>query len=283
MNDEILLTTLKAKVKEEQKITAEVIRLLADVNGRKLYAKRGFDSLYSFCRQELNYCKGSAWRRCNAVFLMKVDSTVADRVESGELNITNAAAVSAVLKQAEAKGINVPAKELLEAAYDSSVRKAEEKIEAFAVKHGVKESPKDDLTKKLDRICALLSHKHPGLTHEDLIHLMADEVLEKLDPREKPADPKAGEEQHREKRYMHPKLRAHIWQRDQSRCTYVDAQTGRRCEATHFLEIDHIVPFARGGLTQENNLRLLCRTHNQLRNSQIPPPRGGTRTRPLFH
>jgi 5-methylcytosine-specific restriction endonuclease McrA len=36
-----------------------------------------------------------------------------------------------------------------------------------------------------------------------------------------------------------------------------------RCQERKGLEVDHIVPVARGGRTTADNLRLLCRAHNQ--------------------
>jgi 5-methylcytosine-specific restriction endonuclease McrA len=39
--------------------------------------------------------------------------------------------------------------------------------------------------------------------------------------------------------------------------------TGERCDATHNLQIDHIVPYARGGTNTLDNLRLLCERHNK--------------------
>ena len=57
-------------------------------------------------------------------------------------------------------------------------------------------------------------------------------------------------------------VRRAVWQRDESRCTFVDRQ-GRRCEARDWLEIHHDDPFGRGGETRVENLRLLCRSHDQ--------------------
>ena len=48
------------------------------------------------------------------------------------------------------------------------------------------------------------------------------------------------------------------------RCEYVDESTGQRCTATHYLDIDHRIPFALGGKDSIENLRILCRNHNQL-------------------
>ena len=53
-----------------------------------------------------------------------------------------------------------------------------------------------------------------------------------------------------------------VWERDGSQCTFVGSG-GHRCEARDRLELDHIVPVARGGESTLENLRLLCRTHNQ--------------------
>lgn len=56
--------------------------------------------------------------------------------------------------------------------------------------------------------------------------------------------------------------------RDGGRCTWV-GPSGRRCGATYHLEIDPIVPFARGGGHEPSNLRVLCRAHNRLAAEQV--------------
>ena len=60
-------------------------------------------------------------------------------------------------------------------------------------------------------------------------------------------------------------VRREIWQRDGGRCSYVDPRTGRRCGSRHLLEIDHRIPFARGGGAERANLRLLCSAHHRQR------------------
>ena len=57
-------------------------------------------------------------------------------------------------------------------------------------------------------------------------------------------------------------VRREVWKRDGGRCTFV-APAGHRCGTQGFLEFDHIVPVARGGLATADNLRLRCRAHNQ--------------------
>ena len=66
-------------------------------------------------------------------------------------------------------------------------------------------------------------------------------------------------------RYIPSHLRKYIWARDQGQCTYVHHETKCRCASRHLLQIDHIQPFALGGRTEKENLRLLCAGHNQYR------------------
>ena len=58
-----------------------------------------------------------------------------------------------------------------------------------------------------------------------------------------------------------------VWRRDRGRCSYVDRTSGRRCGSQHLLQIDHVVPYARGGRAEPNNLRLLCAAHHRHRHA----------------
>ena len=56
--------------------------------------------------------------------------------------------------------------------------------------------------------------------------------------------------------------------RDEERCSFV-AEDGRRCEETGFLELDHVVPVSRGGRGSVEEIRVLCRAHNQYEAERI--------------
>ena len=62
-------------------------------------------------------------------------------------------------------------------------------------------------------------------------------------------------------------VKREIWRRDRGRCRYVDRASGRRCGSQHLLQIDHVVPYARGGAAEPNNLRLLCAAHHRYRHA----------------
>ncbi len=62
-------------------------------------------------------------------------------------------------------------------------------------------------------------------------------------------------------------VKREVWRRDRGRCCYVDRASGRRCGSQHLLQIDHVVPYARGGAAEPNNLRLLCAAHHRYRHA----------------
>ena len=58
-------------------------------------------------------------------------------------------------------------------------------------------------------------------------------------------------------RYVAVQVKADVWKMGQGKC--------HNCGSTYALEIDHILPYARGGKTRTENLQLLCRACNQRR------------------
>jgi len=69
-------------------------------------------------------------------------------------------------------------------------------------------------------------------------------------------------------RYISADVRHAVEMRDGGRCSYV-ATDGTRCCETKNLEFDHRAPYALGGKSDANNLRLLCRGHNKLFAEQV--------------
>ncbi len=67
--------------------------------------------------------------------------------------------------------------------------------------------------------------------------------------------------------------RREVSERDGCQRTYV-GDDGHRCESAGWLQFDHIEEWARGGPTETENLRMLCRAHHRARNRH--PPRGGS-------
>ena len=170
--------------------------------------------------------------------------------------------------------------------------------EMFEIKFGASQ----EFIGKIEKTRALLSTKyHKKIEFEELFSIVMDEYIERHSPEgrirrkekreqkkaaktlknvakkgngtgraakkvaetsKKPSN-KPGTDKKEVSRYIPRRVRDEVHVRDKGRCTYV-SPGGRRCSATSDLQIDHIVPYARGGDNSPSNLRLLCGKHNRL-------------------
>jgi 5-methylcytosine-specific restriction endonuclease McrA len=59
-----------------------------------------------------------------------------------------------------------------------------------------------------------------------------------------------------------------VFRRDRGLCQFKTAE-GKICGSRYQIEIDHIVPVSAGGTNSFENLRCLCRAHNQWKSDKI--------------
>ena len=79
-------------------------------------------------------------------------------------------------------------------------------------------------------------------------------------------------------RYIPAEVKRLVWARDQGRCSYVNPKTGQRCGSRYMIQMDHIKPYALGGRSTKENMRLLCAGHNRFRARETFSP--SARSRP---
>jgi len=289
-----LLNTLKALIEKERKVNLEILRGLDEAESTKLFARAGFESLHEFCVRELDYTDGAADRRIKTMRLMREHPIVEMKLESGELNLTTASMIQRMFMLAKKQGAALNKEEIIETISRVSSRNAEKILRVRAYDAGMKvKKPDESLREKVRKIIAHHSHKYPGITEDGMLHVLVDQELARIDHARKRRGSGAGVAVHDEQsRYIPAHLKRKVFVRDGNRCTYL-THSGRRCEATHFLQTDHIIPVALGGLTKLSNLRLLCRTHNQLAADDAglhrPRPNSGagagneTASKPVYH
>ncbi len=114
---------------------------------------------------------------------------------------------------------------------------------------------------KLEKARASLSHSRPGASAEAILEAGLDLLLAK-DAKRKAQTPRPKAEPRPCKPDTVPAhVRREVWERDGGRCQW-PLHSGGICGSTLRCELDHVVPEACGGPATVDNLRVLCRTHD---------------------
>ena len=267
-NDEELIQLGKNKVQAGLKIETEILHILAEIYRRRAFSKDGH-SMFSFCTEVLKMGCNSANLRISNMFAMKSIPEIEEKLQSGVLNISNVAIAQKFFRQEKKKGKIYSIAEKKEV-----LQKFENKSGHECIMELVKISP-DALPKEsrrqlsedkveikividqklvamLDQIKTQCSHKNPSMTDGELLQMLAEKFLERPKPRRTTPSSKEGST-----RYIPKAVKREVAERDKNQCTYPG------CKSKHQLEFDHIQPVAMGGKSTSENLRLLCRVHNQ--------------------
>jgi hypothetical protein len=148
----------------------------------------------------------------------------------------------------------------------------------------------ESLLKQLEQLKSKYSHINPNPSYAELIQMMANELLKekkvtmKSEAVVKPTEIVKTENATtigkceliraetcraatppviKRSRFISSKIKRFIFSRDGGCCSYQVPRTQKRCDSRFQLEIDHIQAFSKGGTNQVENLRLVCRQHNQ--------------------
>jgi hypothetical protein len=269
--DSKLREDTKTLVNEERRIGLAVLHHLKEIDHRKLFAKWGYSSLYVYCQTELKYAGGSAHRRISSMKLLREVPAFEAKLKDGTVNATTLSQVHSFLVQEKrqlGKTYSVEKKaELLKQIEDKSEKqtgrllatlspelaKPETQRAINSEETEIKFTANKALMEKLGRLKNLMGHQTK--TYAELFEKIADIALKKLDPMEKESSPVP--EMESLSRYIPKEVKTAVWKRDQGKCTHPG------CHSSFGLQYEHIIPFAKGGKTSFENLRLLCPAHNQ--------------------
>jgi hypothetical protein len=124
-----------------------------------------------------------------------------------------------------------------------------------------------ELRDKLERLTALMRSEVPDGDLAAIIERAVSEKLQRLEARrygktKTPRKTLADTVTTPGSRDVPAALRRAVYERDESRCTFVDRQ-GRRCTERHRLEFHHDFPLGKGGDLSRVNVKLLCAQHNR--------------------
>jgi 5-methylcytosine-specific restriction endonuclease McrA len=131
------------------------------------------------------------------------------------------------------------------------------------------------LLRKLEAARDALSHSKPGASEAEILEAGLDLLLERSAKRKglvkkprsaTPPSPRKAVDAPRparSDRHIPAHVRREVWKRDGGRCQW-PLEGGGICGSTYQVELDHIVPLAKGGASTAGNLRCACRPHNLL-------------------
>ncbi len=303
MSDREVVERLSELVREERRLTAAVLMHLGEVDARRLYLPAACSSMFMYATRVLGMSEDQAFTRIRTARAMRRFPVVAAAVEEGRLHLTAVVRLAPHLKVdnveqlvAEAIGKSKAEIEVLLARLAPRPDVAE-RLEPVAEQPGpVPETPGGDAglvpeppraearervaalaperfalqvtigggtQQKLLRAQALLRHQVPSGDLAEVLDRALDALLDKVEGRKlgRVKKPRAARGS-RGRRYVPRAVRREVVARDGMRCSFV-GEDGRRCAETGFLELDHVVPVARGGESSAEAVRVLCRAHNQ--------------------
>jgi 5-methylcytosine-specific restriction endonuclease McrA len=284
-------------VKNERLAKVQVLHKLKEVENRKLHLKMGYSTLFKYAVSELKYSEGEAYRRIQAMRLIKDVPEVEGKILDGSITLTSASQLqnffSAEKKDQKVVGLSEKM-ELIASCENKSTVEVQKELVSLRPELEQRESARfisdqrvelkinisEKLKNKLDDLKSLMSHHDADMSYEALIETLVEvaepKLLNKKSIKKVPSDVIASPKAQRNvsplrrngavnTRYIPRPIKRYIWSRDQGRCTYKSPINGKRCESQYLVQYDHVKPFALGGESVEGNLRLLCAQHNQLR------------------
>ncbi|MBA2404767.1 MAG: HNH endonuclease [Bdellovibrionales bacterium] len=271
LTDKSLLIDTKKLARTEREISLKILHHLREIERRRLFSDLGYGSLFDYAVKELGYSEPSASRRIHAARLLTTFPELEKKISDGDLTMTNVALAAQTFKNENILDDNFK-KEILAQIENTSKRSCEKMLLGFSAptplpKEKVKVlSPTfysvhlnlaEPTMKLFNEVKDLLAHKR--MNQDEVIRFSMEAAAEKIKnvkfkvnakfttPGAKPCT----------KRYIPSIIKKEVYLRDKGKCT--------KCRGTYKLEYDHVIPYARGGKSNADNLRLLCFSCNQRR------------------
>jgi len=281
LSDVELLKSTKAAAFREREATLILLHHLREVERRFLYAHQ-YSSLHAYCVGELGLDGAMAQSRISAMRLLRDFPEFTEETQSGKLNLTLLAQAHSFFHKEKISSQDEK-REIIRSVCGKSVREAERELISRA---SIPELHVPERVRPVSRthteLRFLVDEEIMGYIEtlkghllewkiQEIFRTVLKEAVEKrqANPLPKPIPKKDDSlpaqevKRSKSKRSSKAKIRREVFARDQNQCTFTTSD-GKRCEAKTRLEVDHILPKSKFGLFTADNLRLLCRTHNQL-------------------
>jgi hypothetical protein len=265
---------------------SRLIEILQELDRMRGYFAFGVNSVFDYCLTVLKLSPAKTQNYLSVARKSVEVPALKQAIKSGELSIWKARKIAPVISKTNYE-------EWLRLAKESSTREIEKAVAkaqpALAVQERVKYVAEDRLSltlgiseqalEKLKKVMDLESQRSKkSASREDALIAALDAYLEKYDPvkkaeraevraeNKKPVSSTQSNAQrvarHIGRREALPGAVMHaVHMRDQRRCTY--KTENKRCGATRWLDVHHIVPRSHGGADTLENLTTVCSAHHR--------------------
>ncbi len=197
LSNEALLQNTKSLATEERKLTTSILWHMHEIQTRRLYAEKGYGSLFEYAVKELQYSEAAAGRRITAMKLLVEVPEIEPALEKGDVNLSTLSTIQGFFQRKEEPVSKQEKKELVFALQGKSKRECEKELSALDPQAALPQEKErvvsptqteirfvadDALMEKLQSIRELDGHVQLNPSYLELFHRMADITLKKLDP-----------------------------------------------------------------------------------------------------
>ena len=242
---------------------------LGEFDAQQLYLPEAYPTMYAYCRGAIGLAHDAATRRIHAARYARRHPVLIDAIADGRIELSAVGLLGPHMNEGNAAA-------LVALAAGKSCREIRQALELQLGLNRV-QTTGDDGANRLElrallspEVQALLDRAPEGLSHtvgfqdsQEVLKRALTLLVEQLErarfattdsPRERTSDGDG--------RYIPAEIRREVHERDGGQCTFTSDE-GRRCKSRELIEFDHCVPLAKGGQSSVENVRLLCRPHNQ--------------------
>ena len=198
-SDQDLILNLKNLIQQERSLLTEILLHLREVEERRIFLTLGFSSLYEYVTQELGYNEAQAYRRIQAMRVLREVPEIEEKIDQGKLTLTQITQAQEYFRSEKKKGVPLSQEEKQEVLNEIETKSTRE-TEKYFIKLSPELAAKDKtrlideerveikfvanqkLLEKLNRFKVLDAHAQTNPDYADLFERLVDLALKQKDP-----------------------------------------------------------------------------------------------------
>ena len=296
------------KLRGEEKALLHTLLLhFGEIDSRKLYRDEGFSSMFVYLTGGFGYSESSAYKRITAARALRAHPELLKAFSSGELTFSalvelakgvDEENVGELLRKCRGQSKAEVAEVVAAVQAPEVPRRRKERVRVVRAKSSdgraplfedstfpgkvdepeLEPQPQYEVSFQADEEFMKLYREVKSLAGGSSMKEVVGKALKDYVKRNSAKEKQKRRERRKARiekatptkrtRHIPAPVRDEVFLRDKGQCAFT-SDTGNQCCATEHLEIDHIVPFSLGGSHDPENLRLLCRAHNQLEAERV--------------